>query len=201
MIKAIIFDWGGVLHMIDSKGFRRDLSSRYGVDETLLEKIEIKERLKMDSGEINVDEYLNNINSQLKIKLNEKDYYDLFFSKYVKLNKVLLNLIKKLKKNNYKLFILSNNNPFFYKYMKKTTEFESIFDKIILSFQEKNKKPNISFFLKVLEKTDIEPQEAIFVDDREEYKGIVRKIGMKFLLFRNNKQLKQDFIKLNIKIN
>ena len=46
----------------------------------------------------------------------------------------------------------------------------------------------------------LKPEECIFIDDLKETLKPARKLGMKTILFRNNKQLVRDLRKFNIKI-
>lgn len=192
MIKAIIFDWGNVLELVDQKGFNKEISNKYSVELERFTGVEAKNRSKMDAGEIDTEEYLDNINKELGIEIDKEEYYDIFFSKYVRQNKKLIDIIRKLKK--YKLFILSNNNPPFYRHMKEDTDFEDIFDKIVLSFKEGLKKPNREFYMKVLD--GLKPEECLFVDDREGHAEAAEKLGMKTIVYDFVEQFEEEFSNL-----
>jgi len=198
MIKAFIFDWGGVLEFVDTTGFSRELASKYSVSEERFIEAERKNRRGLDAGDIDEEQYFMNIEKELKIKLDRKESYKLLFSKYVRPNRPLLNYIKKLKKKGYKMFILSDNNPLFYEHMKKDTDFENIFDRIVLSFQENMMKPNREIFNKV--RHGFKPDECIFVDDKQEHVAAAKEMGMKAIRYIDFQTFLGDVKKMGIRV-
>lgn len=198
--RAFIFDWGNVLELIDQTGFWHEMSLKYSVPEDLFRRTERESRSKLDAGGIGTDQYLENISNRLGIKINEKEYHEIFFSKYVRLNTELLDIIRQLKKGGYKLFILSNNNPPFYEHMKRSTDFERIFDRIIISFQEKMEKPNPLFFQKVFEHSNIKPQECIYVDDIDDFVKVAEQLGMHSITYVSVQQFLKELASLGIQV-
>ena len=89
---------------------------------------------------------------------------------------------------------MSNNNEPFYNYMKKATDFESIFDKIIVSFKEKIKKPNKLFFEKAL--IGLKPEECVYVDNKEDFAKAAENLGMKIIVYTNYEDFMKDIKKL-----
>jgi len=178
MIKALIFDIGDVLHHVNLQGFADWFAEKHNVDKEEFLKIEVKNRVAMDAGEIDEYQHVKNIEDHFLIKINPKEYYDTFFLKYTRSNKELLEYIKKHKQK-YKMFVLSNNNPPFHEHMKKEADYHNIFDKIFLSYKKKMKKPDPEFYLKLLKGTGIKPEECVFTDDREDNVKESEKLGMK----------------------
>jgi putative hydrolase of the HAD superfamily len=198
--KAFIFDWGNVLEIIDRTGFGHEISAKYSIPEDLFRKVKRENILKLDAGEINTDQYLENIGTAFGIKINKQEYCDILFSRYVKLNKELLDVIRKLKRMDYRLIILSNNNPIFYEHMKKSTDFERIFDRIILSFQERMKKPNPLFYQKAFEGSDLKPQQCIYLDDREDMVKVASELGMRGITYTSVEDFLKELESMEIRV-
>ena len=197
MIKALIFDWGGVLEFVNMNDFFKEIYTTYGTGRKLFIEHELAARLKMDMGEITTDQFIAAINRILDKKITFKEFYNIF-TKHVTMNDDLFALLRKLK-TKYRLFILSNNNPIMLKYMKENTDAEEIFDKVIISFQVKMKKPNPQIFLKVLEGTGIKPEECIFIDDREDLVDKAKNLGMQGIVYTDFESFLKSLKSLGIK--
>ena len=202
MIKAFIFDWGNVLHLIDQDGFIKEMAERYSVDYHTLREVEREARHAMDAGFMSTEKYIAEIENSCGIKIDAREYHQIFFSKYVTLNYPLIEYIrnlndKKLKKRYY-LVLLSNNNPPFYEFMKKRTRFEKMFDKILISYQHKMKKPDPRFYRKALEGTRIKPEECLYVDDRNDLAKAAKKLGMHPIVYTTFEQFLKEVRKFAI---
>ncbi|MFC2143591.1 HAD family hydrolase [Candidatus Aenigmatarchaeota archaeon] len=188
MIKEFVFDFGGVLVFSNLEEFIKEISSQYKISSDIFRQVELENRLKLDAGLITINQYFDSMEKKLNIQIDRKKYPELIL-KYATLNKELINIVKKLKKH-YRLFMLTNNSPLGEKYIKENTEFEQIFDKIIISYHEKMKKPDPEFYKKVIEGTDIKFNECVYLDDREDLVEAGRKLGMKSIVYTTV----QDFI-------
>lgn len=62
------------------------------------------------------------------------------------------------------------------------------------------RKPQKKFFRFVLKKANIEPCQAVYIEDRIEYVNIARSIGMNAILFKDVNQIKRELKRLGIKI-
>ena len=76
-------------------------------------------------------------------------------------------MIKSLKDKNYKIFLLSNINPYTHESIKKSGIFE-IIDGYVFSYQEHKVKPYISIYKTLLERYSLIPSESVFIDDNIE---------------------------------
>lgn len=70
------------------------------------------------------------------------------------------------------------------------------FDHLILSFEVKLTKDSRQIFLLALEKLKVRASECIFIDDVQKFVDTARSVGMKTILFRNNKQFHSDLKRL-----
>ena len=197
MIKAIIFDWGNVIEHIDSDKFIDKMSKVLEVEPTKFQEVELKNRLKHDLGQINTPQFISNINKEINTNITQESYYELIEKwKIMILNKELLKIIKNLKKE-YKIFLLSNNSPPVLKKIKEKN-IDKYFDKMLFSFQTKTKKPDPKFFREILKKTNLTPENCLMIDDRKDICESAKNFGMKYIVFKNNEQLKKDLKKYKI---
>lgn len=192
MIKVIIFDWGNVICFFDVKGFNKKISAHLKVDESLFQKVELKNRLKHDLGEITTKQFVENICNGISRKMSVDDYYSLATRfKHKKLNEQIIPIIKQLKKK-YKIFLLSNSNKRMFEELMKS-DIRFLFDKILISFQVGIKKPDKMFFDLLLKGTNYSFKDCLIVDDREDVCIAAKSYGMSSITFRNNEQLKKEF--------
>lgn len=91
----------------------------------------------------------------------------------------------KLKHNNYKIFILSNNNKEAYEYLKQLPMFECI-DGWIVSCNYHIVKPNKEIYAKLFNTFNIKPDECFFIDDNKENVDVGKIFGMNGFVLNNN---------------
>lgn len=192
MIKALIFDFGGVIstrgyllwmkeeipNFEKNKLFYDDLSDKYD-----LGKITHKEFTRIIAKESGVDGEI---------------IWEKIFNK-IKVNNELLKIINKIKKN-YKIALLTNFhhkplNDLLIKY-----DLEKYFDVKVISSLYKLHKPDFMIFKKTLNLLKIKPEQAIFIDDSQKYIDGSLKVGIKSFLFTTNEKLKEDLQNSGIKI-
>lgn len=78
----------------------------------------------------------------------------------------MINLLKELKNAGYRVYILSNWDPFsFPKVKEKYAELFSYCDGIVVSGEENMSKPNPLLFQTLLERYSLNPQQCLFIDD------------------------------------
>jgi len=202
MIKAIIFDMNGVLftgiESMGDKSFHLIVSKKLGVDlDTWIDAID-SSYSKSVEGKIKEKELIRIISDNLQV--NEKKLERIIVSTYKKLfnkNKELFKIAKGLKKY-YKVAILSDQWAYSKKALVNRKEISS-FDLAIFSCDVGMRKPDKKIFNLALRKLKVKPEEAIFIDNRFWNTEPAKKIGIKTILFRNNRQFLRDLKKLGVK--
>jgi len=186
MIKAIIFDMGGVLRKdADVKGFwKGSIASK-------------KLRIKFGTGLISVKEFVKK--GAKLLNLTEKEFLKKYKKEYgkIKLKKDVFKIYKKIKLDKY---ILSDNNPIHHSFEKK--KFNKIFKiakKNFLSQEIGMRKNTKKIFKFVLKEIGVKPKETIMIDNRPDCLSYAKKSGLNTILFKNSNQLKKDLKKFNIK--
>lgn len=115
------------------------------------------------------------------------------------LNQNLIALIKKLKQN-YKIYILSDNNKEAIEYYKKKFNF---LDGMVASCDYHVSKNEGKLLEILINKYNLNPSECYFIDDKKENISLGEKIGIKGFVFNENQDialLYEDMKENNIKI-
>lgn len=201
MIKAIIFDGGGVLTYNTDKQMYSDIAKSFniGVEEVISKIDPLLE--KFERGDVSHKNMWKKFSKEVNKDL-PSDYLELIsrsHDKNSKINDEMINFTKELKNKGYKITILSNTNILHAEFNKKRGLFDG-FDPIILSYEVHMFKPDLEIYKLTVKKLGLKPEECVFVDDLEVNIEGARKIGMCGVCFRNIAQLKEDLRKLKIDI-
>lgn len=197
MIKAIVFDIGGVVAKENRESQYSELCKKFNISLEEFQKIR-KEKVDLFSrGKITEEEYLGYFCKKFGLSLDafKKEWIKLAKENY-SLNKEVEKIIINLKKN-YFLAVLSNIIPLHNNVRKEEDPYKH-FRLKLLSFEQGFRKPDVEFYKLLLEKITFNPEEIIFIDDSEEYLFPAKKLGIKTILFKNAEQLKRDLIKIGV---
>lgn len=209
--KALIFDIGGVIFLPKDKKKRefKNLLSSYKELCFLLKGIsmlgeEFWEKskdiyLKSTKGEITKKQQLVFLSKILDLS---QEKVESLFTKTIRSNiienKPLYNLITKLKKKCYKLGILSIQQ-----HLSKESlipkKYKEIFDSMVISCDDNVRKPDLKSFELILKRLKVRPEEALFVDDKQENLDAAKKLEINTLIFKNNKQFFSELKERGIK--
>ncbi len=112
-----------------------------------------------------------------------------------------IKMLKMLKKQGYKIGILSNSSVFVIDRIKKKFSLMDYVDYPLFSFDVGIIKPSTKGFREILKKAKCNPKEAIMIGDKISDDVIpARKVGISAIHFKNYPQLKRDFLKFGINI-
>ncbi len=191
MIKAIIFDCGGVIK--SSHKYEGEIALAYEISsEAVAEAIK---PLMEDfwKGLISENNFWKKLSTCLKKPVPEnknilwrKSYKETFF-----VYQEMIEFIKRIKKQKIKTAILSNIAIPHLEIIKNNIDLAN-FDTVIFSCEVGLAKPDSKIYLLVTQKLDEKPQECIFVDDLEENLMPAEKLGMKTILAKNPQQVIKD---------
>ena len=111
---------------------------------------------------------------------------------------VLLNKLKKA--NTHRLYALTNWSEEAFPVARQRYDFLNHFEGIVVSGEEKTRKPYPKIYEIILERYQIEPQKSIFIDDNFDNVMAAQKIGINSIQFKSTKQLEQELLKLGVPI-
>ncbi len=198
MIKAIIFDLGGVLFTNGTKKFVDYLSKTYGYElEELKQLLDEGVGTEYREGKISRDEFWKTVLGELDaIDIDVDRLEDQWISNYEPIEGTK-ELILELKKK-YKVYYLSDNVRDRVEKIHNKHDFLNWFDDGIFSHEVGIRKPHPDIYQQILQKAGVEPDEAVFIDDKEVNLIPAKKLGMETILFTDPAILKQDLQKLGI---
>lgn len=108
-------------------------------------------------------------------------------------------LFRRLKASGkYKIYALTNWSAETFPVAIKRYEFLNWFDGIVVSGTEKMRKPTPEFYQILLDRYEVNPQEALFIDDN--YRNIVaaEKVGIKSIHFTSSEELEKELEDLKL---
>ncbi len=198
MIKTLIFDWGGVLTVgKHTSSIIRILEMKYNLKNicSFIDRLTIL----IDSGEITFEKYCNDLNNEFGTNISVDEMKDIF-QKAIIPNHEMIDLVKKLKVC-YKIILLSNNNQPTIDILKNEhKQMLDLFEKTYFSAELKMRKPSKNLFDLVLKDSDLNPNESIFIDDKEKNIMASEKIGIKGILFSGIKNLEKELAEYGINV-
>jgi len=207
-IKALIFDIGGVLFLPKGKiSESKNLLSSYKELCLLFKGINMsgeefweKSRevyLKSTKGEITKKQQLEALSKILCLPPNK---IDKIFVKILKANiienKLLIRYLVTLKRKGYRLGILSIQQHLS-KEVLIPKKYYNLFNSMVISCDDKIRKPEPESYFLSLNKIGVKPEEALFIDDKPENLDAAEKLGINTLIFKNNKQFFKELKKFN----
>lgn len=197
MIKAVIFDIGGVVQGVDWSFVVNSL-------------IDIKEDLDIESyrsafyhdrekylhmyetSKISKQEFWGMVASRLGIDPKHIDLLsDSFELLYSFINNDIIDLVKQLKYS-YKVFALANSCPELEHKMIKDNIYTHIFDKIYFSHRTGKRKPEKEAYSFIFEENRLQPEECILIDNDIGNIRAAREAGMHSLLVKDPTSLKKE---------
>ena len=199
MLKNYIFDFGQVIVHFDT-AYMTSLYIKDSEQQKIAEDV-IFDRLywdKLDAGTITDEEVKAEVCKRLPedISQNACKVYD-NWHKNLPFIDGMVDIIKKIKQNGGKLFLLSNISKGFaekYNEVPQLKELFDLFDGLVFSAPIGLTKPNADIFNHLLTKYNLIAEESIFIDDNKNNILGAEKVGINGYLFDGNSE------KLNKKI-
>ena len=196
-ITTFIFDCFGVICDPVLNGWYRENRLKHGfVDENLKNVFE-----KFDMGEFSEEDVLQYFLNYKEVNSTREELRKEIDS-FMKLDDSMVDILKKLKQNGFKVMLLSNGHSDFYKRKIYPTYpgFQDLFDQIIISSDVKMIKPNSEMYLYALEKINSKPEESVFVDDSNTNVKGAEAVGIKGFLFTDSSSFSSYLNSLGINL-
>lgn len=188
-IKNIVLDIGGVIFDDSKKNIEKLLGKNCDVIYKLAYGKSFKECLL---GNKKVNEHIESLSNykefeDLKYILSKKN-----LSKSYPLITTNFEYIKTLKKQGYKLYLLTNITEDSYNYINDLININSIFDGGIYSYQEHIIKPDKRIYNLLIDKYNLKRSETIFFDDKD--KNVISAInqGISSYVFKSIEDIKNN---------
>lgn len=201
MIKAIIFDIGGVIiDFSNDDDYYPYLSRVSGVSARRIKRI-VEGRLwwRLDKDEMRQRDFDRIMARKLGIEEKQVLWYE-SYRRTGRLDRKVIGIVRKVSKG-YKTAYLSNVDLSRYSYtIKLMKPYSELFDGEFASCYIRLRKPGKKVYEYVLAKLKVKPGEAVFIDNQEDNVEGARHAGLKGILFKNSEDLGKKLRMLGIKV-
>lgn len=184
-LRALFFDFGGVLVRTEYQAPRQRLAEQFGMDYEDIEKVVFgsPSASRASVGEVTEEEHWQNVMKLLKLPADETERVKSEFFGGDVVDRAFLEFIRSLKPK-YKIGLISNAWDGLRAYIERE-KFADVFDAMIISAEVRAAKPDPKIYQIALEQLQVKPKEAVFVDDMPENIEACEKLGMKGIRFTN----------------
>jgi epoxide hydrolase-like predicted phosphatase len=197
MIKAFIFDFGGVLARTEDYSPRHAWDDRLGLPTGSVERAVHHSDIWIQAqlGRITPRAYWNGVAELLYMRKEDIDELRRDYFSGDRLNYRLVALIRDLREKGYPVALLSNESL---QLESRLREYgiHDLFDHILISAQMGMMKPDPTVYRVALHTVQASPHEAVFVDDSLANVRGAQPLGIHAILFRPELDLKAEITKL-----
>ncbi|MDR2552616.1 MAG: HAD family phosphatase [Treponema sp.] len=180
-IKAVAFDYGGVISMPQDGEAMRDMAAIAGIDAALMYRIYWNSRPLYDQDLVSGEEYFKNMLADVGVfpdpgavqRLIDRD-----LASWSRVNPLTEQLMRDLKAAGFKLGILSNMIRPFVDHIRESLPVLGLPDEAVYSCDVDAVKPEEKIYRILLSRLDCGPEEVVFFDDAEANVEAARDLGM-----------------------
>lgn len=197
MIKAIVFDIGGVLvdlHIERCRKAFRDILGYSKIDELLDLSHQKGIYSDLEEGKITPDEFRSMILKDSRPGARPEEVDECMWALLGDMDEYKGLMLKELQ-DNYKLYLLSNNNPISMQACYRAFERGGVrasetFTDEFLSYKMKLQKPGRAIYESVVKGVGFPASEILFIDDSVANVEAAKSLGIKAFVFRQGDDLK-----------
>jgi putative hydrolase of the HAD superfamily len=195
MIKAILFDFGGVLA---EEGFREGLKAiakGKGLDPEDFHKIsaDLVYQKGYITGRCDEHSYWNAVREKTGVKGDDQEFREEVLKRF-KLRPKMMAVVEKIKSSGFIMAILSDQTNWLDE-LDQRTPFHHRFDYVFNSYHLKKTKRDPSIFREVCTLLGVRPKEALFVDDNLENVKRAKSQGLMAIRFQGAREFQMEIKK------
>ncbi len=190
-MKAVFFDWGGVLIENPRKNIMGYLAGKLDLPKDKIINFYKKYDVLFQRGEITEEKIFGELCRLEGIKKDFRNslWKEAFSIVYNPRNE-MFDLVRGLRESGYKVGLISNTElPAAEYFMEKHP---NEFDSMTFSCRLKVTKPDLKIYLHALKSLKADPYESAFVDNSEENVMAASRLGLVGILYENYEQVRKD---------
>ncbi len=184
MIKAVTFDLDGVYFTQDSiDAFIKNFPKKITDPERMLYVLaKSDEMAKFKKGTLTEVDYWSYVQKEFSIEISLDEITQLFMDSY-KVDPNVVEVVKKVRKLGIKTCICTNNYSTRINALNKKFNFLNDFDVQVFSYQVAAMKPDLKIFQSLIEKSECQPNEIVFADDKQSNVDAALSLGINAFLY------------------
>lgn len=200
-IKNIIFDLGNVIVDLDMKAtdlaFKKLTGQRY--DEIMKELNAQSFFERYETGQISTTEFIGKLQDKIGGGVSEQAIKNAWNAMLLDIPDSRYAILKKVQ-SKYRTFCLSNTNKLHIDYVfnqlkqsKGIDNLDDYFEKVYLSHEMGQRKPNVDIFETVIKENHLQPSETLFIDDIVGHLVGAKKAGLHTFHISEGRKLEEVF--------
>jgi len=195
VLTTVIFDLGNVVLPFDPLKPCAVLGQQTGRTPTETARLIYQKNLErwFEQGKIDGDQFTREVSRALGLELEPNEFHNLWADMFTEDEDVSA-LVRQLKPN-HRLILLSNTNPWHWRYAKNHFPIISEFSDRVLSYEVGALKPHPAIYRAALEKAG-SADRVIFIDDIATNVYAARIMGIRGIHFQSAEQLKRELATL-----
>ena len=196
-IESVIFDWGGVLIDDPRPGILQYCAEAFGVSLEDYTPVHDSFLDEFHKGKISEERFWRQITGKLGKSMPpaRSQWYEAFRYAYVS-KQERFRLVSSRQDKVYKTALLSNTElpavEFFHE-----RDYD-MFDVLVFSCVERVMKPERRIYEITLERLDSRAEQAVFIDDRQDYIRGAEGVGLNTILFKSIDQVEGELVGLGV---
>ncbi len=189
--KYMVFDLGNTLIRFDHNISASKFASAFNTDQAKIYDTFFDSDITrpFERGHLSPMEFYQKASDLLKFKISFNDFVkvwnDIFWE-----DSQMCALARQLKRDGYKLILLSNISELHFEHIRKKFDIIGIFDELVLSYQVGAIKPERKIFDEVVRLANGERDSLFYIDDREDLIKAAKELNIDCVRFENINQLK-----------
>jgi putative hydrolase of the HAD superfamily len=196
-IKAVIFDWGGVLIDDPAPGLMQYCSAALGVSEERYTEAHKKFAEDFTKGLISEDAFWAKVCGELgKPTPGITSLWNSAFRSVYSPRTDVFSAVSSLHNNGYRIALLSNTEvpamQFFHELQY------DMFDVLVFSCAERTMKPERKIYEITIKKLGLTPEQTIFIDDKQEFIKAAEQVKINTILFKDIEQVKTELAQIGV---
>lgn len=205
-IKALFFDFGGVLLQHADGVDHKALEAKHDLPERTLFDCVYRESRYMDHqvGSCTQAEWHQSVLAALEKRFERvraEEIWSAFEQAERPLNPDMMALMKRLRANGYKVGIISNTTPgMAARLAERYPDFSALFDDIIGSGDIEMAKPDPAIWKYAMQRMGVQPEESTFADDVRPYAAAASELGMHGFHFQGYEKFVDDLRGIGVKV-
>ena len=193
MIKNILFDFGGIFMHIDREGPVAAFESLgvHDADELLDTYCQTGLFLLLESGRVSREEFVKRLNETYNISVTEQDIEQAVRRFITNVQEWKFDFLEEEIPSDVRVMLLSNTNNFIFPWVDEGTylsngrSVSSYFERTFLSYRMGVCKPEPEIFEKIIDESEIKPEETLFIDDGRRNIQVANELGFVTYLSEN----------------